>query len=293
MSLLKEFTATPENRTFSVRVEKALQHIDVQRISKISVTQSGLVLGLPELVSAEITHPVRSRVRNANDTPFAHIALWAQHGRGPIQEIYQRTDGTMNVYDTRFKYYLNDLGPVEILADDHFVIKIEDCIPGATYRIYGPEQQVIGGEANRYFSYETAIILPTDRERTLAAAGKQGIILPNRPDAIERVVIRVSDKQGNVSENELDLFELMAVQADSNPFVSVLTDAPEDQLHSFLPPNGIPGDGPIASIRSNVFSPSQYADLFLLMFNDVQSIQIDLKLGQELKYTMIGVTDRV
>jgi hypothetical protein len=293
VSLLKEFTATATQRDFSFRIEKALQHIDVQRISGTSVTRAGLIDGLPEIISAEITHPTRSRVRNANDTPLSHMALWAQHARGPISEAYDGGVGLAE-YDTRFKYYLNDNGPVEILADDHFVVKFEGCIVGATYRIYGPEQQVVALEANRYFSYETAVILASDRERNLSAQGKQGIILPNDLSAIERVVLRVADADGNVAETELDLFELMAVQADTNPFTSVLYDlANLDQIRSQQAQGEMLPGSSSGLVRTSVLAPSTYADLFLIMFTGVQSIQIDTVLGHEVKYTIIGLADRV
>jgi hypothetical protein len=264
-----------------LRLEKAVQHLDVERISPLSVVSSNIAMGFPEVFSAEITHPVRDRVRPSNDVELAPIALWAQHGRGPITETIKISTGEDGfapgtlVVVTKFKIYLNDAGPIEVLADDHFTVKITETVNNATYNIYAPEQPLVLSEANKYYEYETALILATDRERRISTLGKLAIILPNNA-GIKRVITRSKAADGSRSEEELTVYELMRVQAEVNPYIAsadisgtTFDDRRTLALHS--------GDG----------------DLFLMMFHDVESIQLDVELGTELKYTLISLLDRI
>ncbi|MGI4872025.1 MAG: hypothetical protein ACRYFX_12710 [Janthinobacterium lividum] len=275
---LHTFTASPGNTETSFKIEQSIQELDTVRTGPVSVFALGLLAGLPEIISTEITHPVRDRARGADNVPLAYPLLWGQHGRGPLLETVevpnQPGDGLLT-YVLKARYYIGDQGPIEILADDHFTVTVRNLIPGCTYDFYGPEQQLLGEHANKYLDYEMGIILATDRDRRLQVAGKQGIIFPNRPDIIQDIILTTVDGNGNKADKKLVMEEMTAAQTDANPNVLQL------QYKSADPAK-----------RDTDFMDSASADLVLIMFNGVQSILIDNILGNELRYVIVSNVDR-
>lgn len=271
--LLHTFTATAENTETEFKIEQSIQELDWTRTGPISVFALGLLLGLPEIISTEITHPVRDRARGADNVPYSHPTFWAQHGRGPLLEsVVVETPG---VYTLDGRYYIGDQGPIEILADDRFRVVVRGCVPGCTYEFFGPEQQLNGAQANRYIKYDTGLILPTDRDRRLSVVGKQGIIFPNRPDIIQDIILTTVDANGNKADKKLVMEEITAAQTDANPNVLQLQHRSADPAK-----------------RDTDFMDSASADLVLIMFNGVTSLLIDNNLGYELRYTIVSVEER-
>jgi hypothetical protein len=272
--LLHTFTATAGNTETSFKIEQSIQELDINRTGPISLFALGLLLGLPEIISTEITHPVRDRARGADNVYFAYPAFWAQHGRGPILESVN-VDSATPQYEVSYRYYIGDQGPIEILAEDHFTVTVRNMVPGATYQFHGPEQQLDGLSANKYLQYDAGIILQTDRDRRLQVTGKQGIIFPNRPDVIQDIILTTVDSNGNKADKKLDMFELTSIQTDQNPNVVQI------QYKSADPAK-----------RDTDFADSKSADLLLIMFNGVTSILIDNILGNELRYAVVSVEER-
>lgn len=285
MSLVLQKTATASDNTLSVRLTKAVAHIELRRFGTLSVLTAGLLAGLPETVSAEITHPTRERARPADRIQLGHIALYGQHGRGPIVEILpattvQNPDGSVAVnadgtqmYALSVKYYLNDNGPIEVLADDHFTVTIEGLVAGAQYELHAPEMPVLPQYANSYNKFEQGIILENDRERMIQTAGKTAIMIPNTPAAIERILLTFNIN-GVKTQQEFSLYELLQAQADKNPVITVLS---------------VTGT---AAQRRTLQQMSASADLFLLDLGVISAIQIDTVLGQRLVYTVVSVATR-
>jgi hypothetical protein len=271
---LHTFTASAGNTETSFKIEQSIQELDIKRTGPISLFLLGLGLGLPEIISTEITHPVRDRARGADNVMICDPAFWAQHGRGPMLETVN-VDAATPVYTLNFRYYIGDQGPIEILAEDHFTVTVRNLVPGATYEFHGPEQQLDGMQANKYIQYEPGIILPTDRDRRLQVTGKQGIIFPNRPEVIQDIILTTVDAQGNKADKKLDMFEIATAQTDANPNIAQL------QYQSADPTK-----------RDSDFMDSANADRLLIMFNGVTSFLIDNLLGNELRYCVVSVVER-
>lgn len=287
MSVIQEFTVAPGQTEATFRIQKSAQHLLIKRIASLSIIAAGLLLGLPEKVSAEVSHPARKRFVQGDRVPLSHTSAWAQFGRGPVVEIAPATSladsgfgevriGVANSITTTVHYYLNQSGAVELVSDDQFTITITNLVPGAHYVISAPEMPVLPMTANKLYKYDTSLILANDREKELFVAGFAGLILPNNPAAIERVTFTiVVDDQGTQKEESYPLDELLAVQADANPVVVTM---------NYTSPN--------VAARSTVNMTSITSDLLVISLNNCTKVDVQTVLGQEVMYTLIKVADR-
>lgn len=291
MSLIYEKAATAQDSKISLRLEKAVQHIDLVRYAPLSVLVAGLINGLPESVSFEIAHPVRERVRPCNRVDLEFIALWAQHGRGCIMEVSPAEnrgntgpDGRLSphgadhegLYRLRVRYYLNDLGALEILADDHAQLEIEGLVADSFYQLYSPEMPVVAATAQQYTEFETGLVLATDRERNFSTVGRAGLILPNRPDLIQRIMLTFARANGASDTKEYTIEEFMATQADINPVVLKLN------YDSFQ-----------VNQRDTLDMTGDRASLFLIDFAlGITNVQLDTVLGSEFRYCFVSQKQR-
>jgi hypothetical protein len=286
VSKITEFTVVPGQTEKTFRVEKSVQHLRFVRHSGFSIATLGLLAGLPERVTVEITHPTRRRIQGGQGVSMAHYAAWAQYGRGAIVETFVGNaqdfisfnmgvlpEGSQAV-KTEFNIFLNDGGPIELLADDQCMVTVRGLLAGK-YEVYNPNQPVIPPNAQEYLSMERALILEDTLSKPLVCAGYQGIILPNDPSAIEAIIIDYNMGEGRTEQSEYTLDELMDAQDDVNPHFS------EFHYDAF----GIVDD--ISLLR-----PAGQADLLVLDFKHITNLEIKSVLGRRVEYTMARVADR-
>jgi hypothetical protein len=288
VSKILEFTVAPGATERTFRVTKSVQHLLMRRTGTLAILAAGLLLGLPEKVSAEISHPVRKRVVGCDRIPLSHIAAFNQFGRGPIVEtapaagladalfgsIREGANASQQI-TTEVHYYISQDGPLEILSDDDFSITLTGLVVGATYTIFAPEQPVMPASASSYTNYERSLVLAGETQKDVYTADCIGMILPNRPDVLERLVMTFNMDGSSEKESEYPLDELLAVQADANPFVTVM---------NYTSPN--------VNARSSVSTSSGNADLLIMKFQHVNRIELHTVLGQQLEYTLVRNLDR-
>jgi hypothetical protein len=284
---IQQFTVTNETETTQTfRVQKSAQELQFNRTGPIAILTMGMALGLPEKISTEITHPVRKRKTQADLIPLSHIAAWAQFGRGPIVETAAATgladpdfgipnSGSTAQILTQTRYYLNASGPIEIDQEDQFTVKLSGLVIGCTYRIDAPEMPVIPAYSQQFYKYEESLILGTDREKSIFTAGCVGLIIPNNPLAIERVVMTIQVDETTTKDCTWSLAELLAVQADANPQVAVMNYTSNR-----------------ANARSTAFVQAGTSDLLVISLNHVRNVEIHNFLGQQVNYTLVSVADR-
>lgn len=284
--IIQEFTVLPGQTEKTFRVQKSTQELLISRTGKLSILALGMLLGLPEKISTEITHPVRKRVTQADREPLSHIAAWAQFGRGPIVETAPASGlaevgfGTAEavggaVVKTQTRYYINQSGPLEIDTDDQFNVTISGLVVGSTYVIESPEMPVQPAYSQMLYNYNISRILENDRQKSIATGGCVGLVLPNDPLTIERVVMTIQVDENTTKDCTWSLNELLSVQSDANPNVAVMT---------YTSPN--------ANARGSVSVPSGTSDLLVVSLNHVRSIEIHTTLGRTLDYTLISVQGR-
>jgi hypothetical protein len=283
---ITEFTVLPGGPTEKTfRVETSVQHLRFKRISKLAIAQVGLLAGLPERVTVEVNHPTRRRIQVGQGVAMSHYAAWAQYGRGPIVETAQYADslqphfGTLQfdgsgVVTVEFSIFLNDGGPIELLADDQCMVTLRNLLVG-TYEVWNPDQPILAPNAQEFISMERSLILEDTLSKPLVCAGYQGIILPNTPSAIESIVLDYNMGDGRTEQSEYVLEELMDAQDDVNPAFSVI---------NYTGPN-------LSDIDSDLI-PAGRADLLVLDFKHIVGLEIKSTLGQRVEYTMVRVADR-
>jgi hypothetical protein len=285
VSKITEFTVAPGQTEKTFKIEKSVQHLRVIRRSGRLVALLGLLNGLSERITVEVTHPTRRRIQNGQGVLMSHYAAWAQYGRGPIQEKFigsasefaNFSDGYISpepVVEIEFNLFLNDAGPMELLADDQAMATLRGLVPGS-YEVWNPDQPVIPANAQEYISMERALILEDTLSKPLTTVGFQGIVIPNDPEAIEEIVIDYDMGEGRTEQSTYQLEELMAAQAEVNPHFTEFTyDAPGLKDDFYQAP------------------PAREADLLVLDFKHIKGLEIKSVLGKRVEYTMVRVADR-
>ena len=285
---IHEFTATKAEETF--RVSKSAQELIITRTSRLAIFAAGLLSGLPERISAEITNAHRNREEQGDRIPLSEIAFWGQFGRGPITETVPTNwindanfglgdedggAGALTTVTTKVHYYLSQSGPIELVAEDQFNVTMTNLVIGATYSIESPEMPVVATYANELYRYERSTILGSDTSKEIFTAGAAGIIIPNDPSAIQRIVATIQIDENTTKQVNWSLPELLATQSQANPHVSQL------QVTSVHPRE-----------REVRLVASGTAELLQVSLNHMPKIEIHTTLGREVKYTVVRSVTR-
>lgn len=292
MSDIQRIVVQPGQTEATIRIQKSAQHLIIGRTSTLAIIALGLALGLPETLTAEISHPVRKRVELFDRVPLSVPAIWAQYGRGPIAEFANFSASTAANFGTvavlgaeaaanvrvEACVFLNDLGPLELLSDDQFTLTIKNLVPGAIYDISAPEMPILPAYSQQYYKYEQSLILENDRDRKIFVKGVDGLILPNlADDVITRLKIEwlVDGLTGETREEELSMHELLTSQESANPSFNCI------HYRSAKP----------AEVDTD-FAPSRFSDYLLLDTKSMISVTLYKALGKLITYTTVQVADR-